>query len=179
MSISDVIQQDDFIAFISTYVTIAMISKPTLLVIAIAIVLILMCIAGYYLYAVQQQENRLRLEKQKKREEGAAAISRTRRSIELLVQFAEQGQLDLAEAAIRISGLLSAVGYTKDADHFAAFYGLAEACAYMPILDKWKALDSATKKRFTKEREALEAQWKERMQEAYVAVRNHPDFFVG
>lgn len=153
--------------------------KSTLLVIGILIILSLAAVAAYYLYALRKQEADEKIAKLQKDIEREAQISKVKKSIELLVQFVEQEQLEHAEAAIRISGLLHSIGYTRERyPAFVPFYELSEAIAHMPILDKWKALDRTTKKAYTVEREALENQYAPAITKALAAVRSHPDFFT-
>ena len=148
--------------------------KLSLLILGIAIVLVLAGVAIYYLIALRKQQMRQERERQAKSEQRA----KTRKSIELLVQFAEQGQVEATEAAIRISVLMSSLAYSSEnSPAFTPFFALADASSHIPILDRWRALDKASKKRLTAERLRLEALYEKELASAYAAVRAHPDFF--
>ncbi|HCH20579.1 MAG TPA: hypothetical protein DEX33_04180 [Cellvibrionales bacterium] len=107
--------------------------------------------------ALKQQRNESRLEHQQ--------------SIAVLIRCLLQKQVPVTEAAIRISGLAKMLDLDEDErKQYQAFDDLAFAASHIPILTDWKRLSSKERYKLTLERETIESQFKERIQDAVIAV---------
>lgn len=107
--------------------------------------------------ALKQQRSESRLEHQQ--------------SIAVLIRCLLQKQVPVTEAAIRISGLAKMLDLDEDErKQYKAFDDLAFAASHIPILADWKRLSSKERYKLTLERETIESQFKERIQDAVIAV---------
>lgn len=98
-----------------------------------------------------------------------------RRSIAVLARAQLQQQISHTEAAIRISTLARGL-LADDSERplYRPFDALTAATAHIPILDAWRALPRADKDRFDHEREALEAEHTEGLDQAANRLLAHP-----
>jgi len=85
--------------------------------------------------------------------------SETRDSIAVVCQALVSGDMVATEAALRVNYLItqSQLSDTEQGG-LRPFVQLAERTAHLPIRDAWQALDKATKRKLTREREACEAE---------------------
>lgn len=133
-----------------------------LVVVAITIIAVLTVIATYYLCLLYKQKKRQQNAIELIEKEQAEQKDRINNSIQIIARSVGSDDLTLTEASIRISVLLDGLGVHESIkDEFSAFYQVREAASHIPILDAWKKLDKKEKRRLTKEREALEAQYRE------------------
>ncbi|GLS26676.1 DUF2489 domain-containing protein [Marinibactrum halimedae] len=144
-----------------------------LIVVAIMVVAVLSAVAAYYLWRVRQ----LRKSQHKSVTEHTAAYEKERQkrinSIHILAQGVLDDQLTMTEAAIRIGVLLDSLGVDESVrERYRVFYQLAEKTAHIPILENWKKLSSKEQRRFTKEREVLEAQFHDFIRQAAKNIRS-------
>lgn len=127
-------------------------------------------LAGYALFLTRevkekqrQQENAL----QKLSNEAAEQRLRINRSIQIIAQGLLDDQLSLTEGAIRIRGLLDILSIDGGLrEEFKAFDLLADSTGHIPILDQWKALKAKQKAAFDRERQKLEVDHKEFVEDA-------------
>jgi hypothetical protein len=83
-----------------------------------------------------------------------------RRSIQVIARALLQKDLSKTEAAMRIAFLSQKIISSKaEESALSSFLQLAEATAYIPILDDWTALERSEKRRLTAERETIDAQY--------------------
>lgn len=109
---------------------------------------------------VRQAEEKQREQQQAYEKQAQEKRDSMNRSIQILAQGVVEGQLSQTEAAIRIGALLEFLDVSDDVkEDYSAFFQLAEATAHIPILEKWKALPTKEKRRYDKEREALEEKY--------------------
>lgn len=107
--------------------------------------------------ALKQQRSKSRFEHQQ--------------SIAVLIRCLLQKQVPVTEAAIRISGLAKMLDLDEDErKQYQAFDDLAFAVSHIPILADWKRLSSKERYKLTLERETIESQFEERIQDAVIAV---------
>ncbi len=85
--------------------------------------------------------------------------SETRDSIAVVCQALVSGDMVATEAALRVNYLITQSQLTDtEQSGLRPFIQLAERTAHLPIRDAWQALDKATKRQLTGEREAHEAE---------------------
>ncbi len=136
--------------------------NPIFIYAGIAVIAILIAIAAYYhvkLYNknVKYSENEAELRK-------TLAENRQKNinSVEIIARAVLDDQVTLTEASIRINALVQAIRLEDDkAKELSVFRQLAEATAHIPILEKWKALSRKEKRDFEKERESIEANFRD------------------
>lgn len=142
------------------------------LVLATLVLIVLAVTAGYYLWQVRKLQQRQQQQREALQEEGAKQRQRINNSIQILAQGILDDQLTLTEASIRIRVLLDSLSVTDDVrDNYKAFYLLADATDHIPILDQWKALSTKKKLQLTKEREKLETDHREFVEDAARRIR--------
>lgn len=141
--------------------------KITLAVVGIIIVLVLSVIAAYYLLKVRQLERRQQHQILEQKAEHDAQRLRVNRSIQIIAQGIINEELSLTEGAIRIKMLLESLSIPQEVrETYAAFYHLADATAHIPILEAWKALSTRKKMEFDRQRQQLESDHREFVQDA-------------
>lgn len=100
-------------------------------------------------------------------EPGARSTVPLTRSLYLLADAILDDKLTHTEGCLRICAIASGL---DDQARFRTEYGVlftvAEATAHIPILDAWKALPTADKRRYDKERMAVELKYGEAVLEA-------------
>ena len=75
-----------------------------------------------------------------------------------------QDQLSLTEAAIRVSGLAKSLKLSEiEQQFYIPFDELAMATSHIPILADWGRLSSKEQKRFNRERETIEGEYKDKI----------------
>jgi hypothetical protein len=88
-----------------------------------------------------------------------------RQSIQIIAQALLQKDLTDTEAAMRIAFLSQQVTASEsELEQFSVFQQLAEATAYIPILDDWAMLEKSEKRRLNQERTTIEAKYSEFIQ---------------
>ena len=92
-------------------------------------------------------------------------------SIAVLIRCLLQKQVSLTEASIRISSLARILDLSdEERKSYKAFDDLALATSHIPILAEWKRLSTKERYRLTLEREKIELQFEDRIQDAVTAV---------
>ncbi|MFL0799694.1 MAG: DUF2489 domain-containing protein [Agarilytica sp.] len=136
--------------------------NPIFIYAGIVVIAILIAIAAYYhvkLYNknVKHSENEAEL-----RRTLAENRQKNINSVEIIARAVLDDQVTLTEASIRINALVQAIRLEEDkAKELSVFRQLAEATAHIPILEKWKALSRKEKRDFEKERESIEANFRD------------------
>lgn len=103
----------------------------------------------------QQQSQQLNSEQQ-------AAQRQSQKSIEVLARGALDQQVPLLEACIRIATLLDHLEIEEaERQRYGAVYQLSLKSSHIPRLEQWQALDTATRKEYRKQIEALETSHRE------------------
>lgn len=78
-------------------------------------------------------------------------------SIQIICRALLDGQVEYAEASLRVSKLMDQLAVNGPArEEFVAFDKMAQAISHIPILDAWKQLPKAQKKEFTSQIEQQE-----------------------
>jgi hypothetical protein len=85
-----------------------------------------------------------------------------RLSVVVICKALLKDDLTDTEAAMRIAYLRRQVNVQADEEsHYKVFEKLAEATAHIPILEDWQALERSKQRQLTRERLAVEQQFKE------------------
>ena len=131
------------------------------ILLAALFILGLLIIAGYYhflLYKHKKQQaasaESFKQEIKKRRERGV-------QSIVLLSRAVLADQVSLTEASIRINALSILLMDKALIEELSVFRQLAEATSHIPILDEWKKLPTKEKLAYDREREQIEANFKD------------------
>ena len=138
-----------------------------LLVLAVIIVVALSGYAFILVRKVKSQEAERAKEVRVLAEKNAEQNLFRNRSIQALAQGLLGDQLSLTEGAIRIRVMLDGLEVdTNIQEEFKAFYQLSDATRHIPILEEWKKLKLKQRMAFDKERQKLEADHKEFVEDA-------------
>jgi hypothetical protein len=151
---------------------------------AVAVIVVLAAYAAYLHWLLYRQRRA-----QKERAEGGVLsspvgvvdpagrqqlLASRNRSLYLLADAILDDKLSHTEGCLRICAIASGL---EDQERFRMEYGVlfrvAEATAHIPILGAWKALPGEDKKRFDKERMAVEAKYNEAVVEAAKRIKAH------
>tara|TARA_R110000868_G_scaffold291466_1_gene551830 strand:+ start:141 stop:611 length:471 start_codon:yes stop_codon:yes gene_type:complete len=140
------------------------------LIAGLVIIAVLSGVAAYYWMLVYRKQR----SDQQKTEALQDALNerrgRNRESIVILARALLDDQVSLTEASIRINALLPSLSLSQASqEKLSVFQQLAEATAHIPILERWKALPRKDKQAFDKEREVIEAKYREFV---YAAAKN-------
>ncbi len=139
---------------------------------AVAIVATLAAVAGYYVWQVYQLQRRNRARWDELAAETAQQRQRINNSIQILAAAIGKDELTLTEASIRICGLLDSLQVPPAVtEEYAAFYRLRAATAHIPILEQWRALGRQAQFQFDRERQKLEQQHREFVEDAAARIR--------
>ncbi|MAL99038.1 MAG: hypothetical protein CL583_11410 [Alteromonadaceae bacterium] len=96
-------------------------------------------------------------------------------SVRVIAMAVEQDQVDLAEASIRLHGLLQVLGpELLDQEPYRVFREMAEQTAHMHTHEARGQADRRDIRRQDNERLALEEQHQEKIRDAARAIRRHP-----
>lgn len=121
---------------------------------ALACVIALSIWAGRLLYQLKQQQTQ-----QRSNSGTTQAHKQARNSIVVLAKGALSEQVDITEAAIRISMLLDYLEIDELARaRFTHVYQLSAATAHIPRLEQWQQLSKAQRRDYRQEKEQLEQQ---------------------
>lgn len=121
---------------------------------ALACVIALSIWAGRLLYQLKQQQTQ-----QRPNSGTTLAHKQARNSIVVLAKGALSEQVDITEAAIRISTLLDYLEIDELARaRFTHVYQLSAATAHIPRLEQWQQLSKAQRRDYRQEKEQLEQQ---------------------
>ncbi len=122
-------------------------------VIGVLIVAILALVAAYYLWQLYRLRQTQKLQLKKVEAESRAQRERINTSIQVIASSVGREDLTLTEASIRISVLLDSLSVDDTVrDEYSAFYQLRDATAHIPILEQWKKLPVAERRKLDKER---------------------------
>lgn len=95
-----------------------------------------------------------------------------RESIYLLADAMLDDKMTATEGCLRICAMASYLDHRQSfRSEYGVLFSVAEATAHIPILDEWQALSREDKKRFDKEREAIEQRYREALVEAVERLR--------
>lgn len=102
---------------------------------------------NWRLYQVKKQIKAREAEVERQRQLGRQHLNQ---SIQIICRALLDGQVEYAEASLRVSKLMDQLSVGGSArEEFIAFDKFAEAISHIPILDAWKQLPKAQKKEFT------------------------------
>lgn len=102
---------------------------------------------NWRLYQVKKQIKAREAEVERQRQLGRQQLNQ---SIQIICRALLDGQVEYAEASLRVSKLMDQLSVSGSArEEFVAFDKFAEAISHIPILDAWKQLPKAQKKEFT------------------------------
>ncbi|BFM16135.1 hypothetical protein R50073_23180 [Maricurvus nonylphenolicus] len=138
-----------------------------LLLLAVVIVVGLSAYAFILVRKVKAQEAKREEEERLLAQKNAEQKLYRNRSIQALAQGVLEDQLTLTEGAIRIRVMLDGLDVNASVqEEFKAFYQLSDATKHIPILEEWKKLKLKQRVAFDKERQQLEADHKEFVEDA-------------
>ncbi len=130
--------------------------------------MLLVGLAGYALYLWQKlRARRTEIESASEQLESELQSKNldARQSIQIIARALLQKDLSDTEAAMRIAFLSQQVAATDvEVQQFTVFQQLAEATAYIPILEDWAMLEKSEKRRLNAERKTIEAQYRDFIQ---------------
>lgn len=128
-----------------------------------AALLLVSALAGYAAYLWQKlrvQQAQLKAQTEQLQADLQSKNLEARQSIQIIARALLQKDLSDTEAAMRIGFLSQQVIATEaEEQQFEVFRQLAEATAYIPILDDWAMLEKSEKRRLNAERKSIEAKY--------------------
>ncbi|MDP6198382.1 MAG: DUF2489 domain-containing protein [Porticoccaceae bacterium] len=128
-----------------------------------AALLLVSALAGYAAYLWQKlrvQQTQLKAQTEQLQADLQSKNLEARQSIQIIARALLQKDLSDTEAAMRIGFLSQQVIATEaEEQQFEVFRQLAEATAYIPILDDWAMLEKSEKRRLNAERKSIEAKY--------------------
>lgn len=138
-----------------------------LIAIAVLIILVLSIIAVWMVLKVKKAERR-RDQLQKEIDAfSQKARKEINNSIQIIARSLLDGQVQNAEASIRVSALLNQLSVDeKQRQDYVAFDKLANAVSHIPILEEWKALPKQKRKSFEVELAKLEDEYDDFIKDA-------------
>ncbi|MAT52137.1 MAG: hypothetical protein CMK32_13245 [Porticoccaceae bacterium] len=96
------------------------------------------------------------------------------KSLYLLADALLEEKMTATEGCLRLCAIAA---HLHDSEQFRREYGVlfrvAEATAHFPILDDWKALSPEAQRRYTRERQEIEARYMEAVVEAARRIKQH------
>ena len=129
------------------------------------LVLVLASYAAYLFVQLRAQSRAQADAREQLQQELSDRDQNARESVRIIARALIQKDLSETEAAMRISFLSKQiVASEQEAGLFKVFDQLAEATAYIPILDDWAMLERSEKRRLTIERESIEAKYRDFIQ---------------
>lgn len=133
----------------------------TILILTLILGLLIIVALACYAYSLHLKLRKQSREQQQRElvlaEELGVRRQHYRKSIRVICSALLAGQVNITEAAIRISMLIRQLQLTEDEEeNCRVFFQLTEATAHIPILDEWKKLSKSEKQNFDQEREGLE-----------------------
>lgn len=135
-----------------------------MLIISLA-VLVVVALAGYALY-LHLKLRAKKIERQHQQQQLETELAERRKnyrdSIRVICSAILQDQVSLTEASIRISMMATQLRLSEqEKQHYQVFFQLTDATSHIPILEDWKALSKKEQFRLDAEREALEANFRD------------------
>ena len=128
-----------------------------------AALLLVSALTGYAAYLWQKlrvQQTQLKAQTEQLQTDLQSKNLEARQSIQIIARALLQKDLSDTEAAMRIGFLSQQVIATEaEEQQFEVFRQLAEATAYIPILDDWAMLEKSEKRRLNAERKSIEAKY--------------------
>ena len=127
--------------------------------------LLVLPLVGYAVYLgiqLRRQENMQREFDRQVSEQRTNDDRDARQSVQIIARALLQKDLSDTEAAMRIAFLSQKIIATQgELESFKVFQQLAEATAYIPILEDWGLLERSEQRRLTAEREKIEKDYSE------------------
>ena len=127
---------------------------------ALLLVSVLVGYAAYLWQKLRVQQTQLKAQTEQLQADLQSKNLEARQSIQIIARALLQKDLSDTEAAMRIGFLSQQVIATEaEEQQFEVFRQLAEATAYIPILDDWAMLEKSEKRRLNAERKSIEAKY--------------------
>ncbi|MFL0809452.1 MAG: DUF2489 domain-containing protein [Agarilytica sp.] len=147
----------------------------TVLILCGAIVIAVLVVTAIYYQVLLYKKTQTQKTKSKELEQLLQERhGRNKESIVILARAVLDDQVTLTEACIRINALSQALPLEEEVmQELRVFQKLAEATQHIPILEKWKALSRKEKQQFDKERESIEAKFKDFVHAASEKIAHH------
>lgn len=116
------------------------------------VIAVLAAIAGYLHWRLHQQTRQQRALEENYQKELQAGRKQINGSIQIICRALLDGQVECAEASVRVSHLLNQLNVegSERAD-CVAFDKMAEAINHIPILEEWRTLDKQKKRDYQKQ----------------------------
>lgn len=120
-----------------------------LVLIAVAIVFILSGVASYMQWRVHQMRKQQLQGEQELKQQIEQKRTDANDSIQIVSRAYLQGQVDTAEACLRLCGLMDQLSVPSEVrSEFVHIAKMADAIRHIPILDEWRALPKKQKLEF-------------------------------
>lgn len=118
----------------------------------VLIIVVLAAIAGYMHWRLHQQRRQQRALEEGYQQELQAGRKQINSSIQIICRAVLDGQVEYAEASVRVSYLLNQLNVEGAARaDCIAFDKMAAAINHIPILDEWRNLDKQKKREYQKQ----------------------------
>lgn len=116
------------------------------------IVLVLLAVAIYLHWRLHQISKQTKRRKAEVEHQYQLARQKLNQSIQIICRALIDGQVDCAEASVRISALMDQLSVQSPVrDDFVAFDKFAQAIAHIPILDAWQQLPKQQKRDYERQ----------------------------
>lgn len=120
-----------------------------LIILQAFIILTLVVIAGYYCIRLNQLRNRNRKQEAVQELEAGRKRNEINNSIQIICRSLLAGQVESAEASLRISALMDQLSVPESRrSEYAAFDTMTAAIRHIPILDAWKSLSKKERQQY-------------------------------
>lgn len=124
----------------------------SLLFLGLLIIAVLAAIAGYLHWRLYQQRRQQEILEQDYQAELQAGRKQINTSLQIICRALLEGQVEYAEASVRVSYLLNQLNVDGEARaDFVAFDKMAAAIKHIPILDQWRDLEKRKKREYQKQ----------------------------
>lgn len=136
-------------------------------ILGVLIIGVLAAVAGYLQFRLYQVKKH-----QREREVELESLAQAKRrqlndSIQIICRALLARQVEYAEASIRISGLLNALGVAEsERTQFVAFDKMADSIKHIPTLTDWNALPKAERVQYRRQIEIKEQEFADFLDDA-------------
>ncbi len=138
------------------------------------IICILSAVAIYYQILLRRKQKLLVDAQKAQRQALSDGQQKNIQSIRIIARAYRSGQVESAEACLRLAGLMDVLGMDgKHREPFAAIDKMREAIAHIPTHAQWKALSKADRKHYEQQIAAEEKKLKDFILQAIERLERH------
>ena len=113
------------------------------------LVIVLVCVATYYHWKLWQRKKEIKRAETALQEKIDAYREGHAQSIRVITQAYVSGQVELAEACLRLSKLMDMLEWQGDLRQpYLVIDKMAESIAHIPTLERWKSLPKIERRKF-------------------------------